>query len=114
MAKCNRQANDMATTMNDWKTPGASDSGHYSSTTKLSSCCVLVTTCLELVFSCSIVVKHALETVLAHNNFLVVPSITKGVVLVKLLDKSDVPGVFQLFAVVAMSFACVFHFAMSS
>ena len=60
-----------------------------SSTAKLSSCCVLVATCPELVFSCSIVVRHVLEVVLDHNNFLVVPSITKGVVLVKLPDKSD-------------------------
>ena len=40
--------------------------------------------------SCSIVVRRVLEVVLDHNNFLVVPSITKGVVLVKLPDKSDV------------------------
>lgn len=60
-----------------------------SSTAKLSSCCVLVTTCPELVFSCSIVVRRVLEAVLDHNNFLVVPSITKGVVLVKLPNKSD-------------------------
>jgi hypothetical protein len=60
-----------------------------SSTTKLSSCCVLVAMCRELVFSCSIVVRHVLEGVLHHNNFLAVPSITKGVVLVKLPNKSD-------------------------
>ena len=60
-----------------------------SSTTKLSSCCVLVATCHELVFSYSVVFRRVLERVLHHNNFLVVPSITKGVVLVKLLDKSD-------------------------
>ena len=60
-----------------------------SSTAKLSSCCVLVATCPELVFSCSIVVKRVLEAVLDHNNFLVVPLITKGVVLVKLPNKSD-------------------------
>ena len=60
-----------------------------SSTAKLSSCCVLVTTCPELVFSCSIVVKHVLEAVLDHNNFLAVPSIMKCVVLVKLPNKSD-------------------------
>ena len=60
-----------------------------SSTAKLSSCCVLVATCPELVFSCSIVVRRVLEAVLDHNNFLVVPSITKGVVLVKLPNKSD-------------------------
>ena len=60
-----------------------------SSTAKLSSYCVLVATCPELVFSCSIVVRHVLEAVLEHNNFLVVPSITKCVVLVKLPDKSD-------------------------
>ena len=59
-----------------------------SSTAKLSSCCVLVATC-ELVFSCSIVVRRVLVVVLDHNNFLVVPLITKGVVLVELLDKSD-------------------------
>ena len=40
-------------------------------------------------FSCSIVVTRVLEGVPDHNNFLVVPSITKGVVLVKLPDKSD-------------------------
>ena len=61
-----------------------------SSTAKLSSCCVLVATCPELVFSCSIVVRRVLEDVLEHNNFLVVPLITKGVVLVKLPNKSDV------------------------
>ena len=61
-----------------------------SSTAKLSSCCVLVATCPELVFSCSIVPRRVPEAVLAHNKFLVVPSITKGVVLVKLPDKSDV------------------------
>ena len=61
-----------------------------SSTAKLSSCCVLVATCPELVFSCSIVVRRVLEAVLDHNNFLDVPSITKGVVLVKLPDKSHV------------------------
>ena len=55
-----------------------------SSTAKLSSCCILVATCPELVFSCSIIVRRVLEVVLDHNNFLVVPSITKGVVLVKL------------------------------
>ena len=40
-------------------------------------------------FSCSIVVRRVREAVLDHNNFLDVPSITKGVVLVKLPDKSD-------------------------
>ena len=40
-------------------------------------------------FSGSIVVRHVLEGVLHNNNFLVVPSIMKGVVLVKLPDKSD-------------------------
>ena len=60
-----------------------------SSTTKLSGCCVLFAMCPELVFSSSIVVRRVLEGVLHHNNFLVVPSITKGVVLVKLPDKSD-------------------------
>ena len=60
-----------------------------SSTAKLYSCCVLVATCPGLVFSCSIVVRRVLESVLDHNNFLAVPSITKGVVLVKLPDKSD-------------------------
>ena len=30
MAKCNTQANDMATTANNWKTPDASDPGRYS------------------------------------------------------------------------------------
>ena len=30
MAKCNTQANDMATTTNNWKTPGASDPGRYN------------------------------------------------------------------------------------
>ena len=61
-----------------------------SSTAKLSSCCVLIATCPELVFSCSIFVRHVLEVVLHQNNFLVVPSIMKGVLLVKLPDKSDV------------------------
>ena len=60
-----------------------------SSTAELSSYCVLVATCPELVFSCSFVVRRVLETVLDHNNFLVVPSITKVVILVKLPDKSD-------------------------
>ena len=60
-----------------------------SSTAKLSSYCVLVATCPELVFSCSILVRHVLEVVLDHNNFMVVPPIMKGVVLVKLPDKSD-------------------------
>ena len=60
-----------------------------SSTAKLSSCCVLVATCLELVFSYSIVVRHVLEAIVDHNNFLTVPSIKKGVVLVKLPNKSD-------------------------
>ena len=32
MAKCNTQANDKATTANNWKTPGASVSGHYIAT----------------------------------------------------------------------------------
>ena len=45
--------------------------------------------CPELVFSCSIVVRRVLEAVLDHNNFIAVPSIMKGVVLIKLLDKSD-------------------------
>ena len=57
-----------------------------NSTAKLSTCSVLVATCPELVFSCSIVVRRVLEAVLDHNNFLVVPSITKVVVLVKLPD----------------------------
>ena len=60
-----------------------------SSTAKISSCCVLVATCRELVFFYSIVVRHVLEGVLHHNNFLFVPLITKGAVLVKLPDKSD-------------------------
>ena len=60
-----------------------------SSTTKLSSCCVLAATYRELVFSYSIVVRRVLEGVVDHNNFLVVPSITKGVVLIKLHEKSD-------------------------
>ena len=30
MAKCNTQANDMATTANNWQTPGASNLGRYS------------------------------------------------------------------------------------
>ena len=29
MAKCNTQANDMATTANNWQTPGATDPGRY-------------------------------------------------------------------------------------
>jgi hypothetical protein len=58
-------------------------------TTKLSSCRVLVATCHEQVFSCSIVVRRVLEGVLHHNNFVAVPAITKGVVLVKLPNKSD-------------------------
>ena len=41
-------------------------------------------------FSSSIVVRRLLEAVLHHNNFLAVPSITKGVVLVNLPNKSDV------------------------
>ena len=40
-------------------------------------------------FSCSIVIRRVLEVVLDHNNFLVVPLIMKGVVLVKLPDKPD-------------------------
>ena len=60
-----------------------------SSTAELSSCCVLVATCPELVFSCSILVRCVLEDALDHNNILVAPSITKGVVLVKLPNKSD-------------------------
>ena len=60
-----------------------------SSTAELSSCCVLVAMCPELVFSCSIVARHVLEAVLDHNNFLVGPSIMKDVVLVKLPNKSD-------------------------
>ena len=31
MAKCNTQANDMAMTANNWKTPGASNPGCYNS-----------------------------------------------------------------------------------
>jgi hypothetical protein len=49
----------------------------------------LVSACREEVFSCSIVVRRVLEGVLHHNNFVVVPSIMKGVVLVKLPNKSD-------------------------
>ena len=30
MAKCNTQANDMATTVNNWHTPGASNPGCYN------------------------------------------------------------------------------------
>ena len=60
-----------------------------SSTAKLSNCCVLVATCPELVFSCSIVARRVLEAVHDHNSFLGVPAIRKGVVLVKLPDKSD-------------------------
>src|SRR6266516_1272266 len=59
-----------------------------SYTAKLSNCCVIVPTCPKLVFSCSIVVRRVLEGVLHHNNFLAMPSIMKGVVLVKLPDKS--------------------------
>ena len=57
--------------------------------TKLSSYRVLVATSLEQVFSYSIVVRRVLEGVLHHNNFVAVPAITKGVVLVKLPNKSD-------------------------
>ena len=64
-----------------------------SSTAELSSYCVLVSTCPELVFSCSFVVRRVLEAILDHNNFLDVPSITKGIVLVKLPNKSDAAGV---------------------
>ena len=60
-----------------------------SSTAKLSSCCVLVAMCPEPVFSCSIVVTRVLEAVLDHKNFLVGPSVMKGVVLVKLPNESD-------------------------
>ena len=60
-----------------------------SSTAKLSSCCVLVAMCPEIVFSCSIVVRSVLEAVLDHNNFMAMPSITNGVVLVNLPNKSD-------------------------
>ena len=60
-----------------------------SSTAKLSSCCVLVATCPELVFSCSIAARRVLEAVLDHNNFLVVSLITKGMVLVNLPEKSN-------------------------
>ena len=60
-----------------------------SSTAELSSCYVLVATCPKLVFSCSIVVRRVLEAVLDHNNFLAVPSIMKGVILVKLPNKYD-------------------------
>ena len=67
------------------------------STAKLSSCCVLLATCPELVFSCSIVVRRVLEDVLNHNNFLAVPSITKGVVLVKLPNKSDATCIIIMF-----------------
>ena len=30
MAKCNTQSNDMATTANNWQTPGASNPGRYN------------------------------------------------------------------------------------
>ena len=40
-------------------------------------------------FSRSSVVRCVLEAILDHKNFLVVPSIMKGVVLLKLPDKSD-------------------------
>ena len=30
MAKCNTQANDMATTANNWQTPGVSNPGRYN------------------------------------------------------------------------------------
>ena len=40
-----------------------------SSIAELSSCCVLVATCPELVFSCSIVVRRVLEAVLDHYKF---------------------------------------------
>src|SRR3954470_11733908 len=30
MAKCNTQAHDMATTTNNWRTPGTSDPGRYN------------------------------------------------------------------------------------
>ena len=53
-----------------------------SSTAELSSCCVLVATCPELVFSCSIVVRRVLEAGLNHNNFM-------AVVLVKHPNKFD-------------------------
>ena len=39
-----------------------------SSTAELSSCCVLVAMCPELVFSFSFVVRRVLEAVLDHNN----------------------------------------------
>ena len=60
-----------------------------SSTAKLSRCFVLVAMCPELVFFCSIVVRRVLVVVLDQNNFLSVPSITNGVVLVKLPNKFD-------------------------
>ena len=40
-------------------------------------------------FSGSIVVRCVIEAVLDHKNFMVVPSITKGVILEKLPNKSD-------------------------
>ena len=43
----------------------------------------------EQLFSCSIVGRRVLEAILDHYNLLVVPSIMKGVVLVKIPDKSD-------------------------
>ena len=45
--------------------------------------------CPELVFSCRIVARRVLEAVLDHYNFLVVPSITNGVVPLKFPNKSD-------------------------
>ena len=37
MAKCNTQAKDMATTANNWQTPGATNPGRYSASPKLDA-----------------------------------------------------------------------------
>ena len=41
MIKCNTQANDMATTTNNWKTPGASDPGRYRTFESSIDCCIV-------------------------------------------------------------------------
>ena len=61
-----------------------------SSTAKLSSCCVLVATCPELVFSCSIVVRHVLKAVLKQKKFKATPSFVRHTILVKLTQEDDV------------------------
>ena len=62
MAKCNTQANDMATTVNNWRTPGASDLGRYSAPLQVCLCHPANLVRLLALLTCAIEVSVGVKT----------------------------------------------------